>query len=202
MSRTRRKSSSPVSLFPFLAVLVSTMGALILLLVAINRRVAMQAVAKAAESVLAQTSAEEQWLNHRRRQLAEEVAVLERDLALVGGDQQRVEEQARLAAQRARSHADQTAATQQALGRLDHQRELNEQEINAIRRQLEGLDAAKARLREEQMKADRAFVPVVHPGSGGTVRQPIYVECTADSLIIQPEGIALPPGALVEDEAG
>ena len=76
MSRTRRSSSSPVSLFPFLAVLVSTLGALILLLLAINRRAAQQAIAKAAESALAQISAEEQWLNQRRRQLADRKSVV------------------------------------------------------------------------------------------------------------------------------
>jgi len=36
MSRVRRPSSSPVQLFPFLAVLVSALGALVLLLIRRN----------------------------------------------------------------------------------------------------------------------------------------------------------------------
>ncbi len=48
MSRPRPANSSSVSLFPFLAVLVCAMGALIFLLIVTTRRIRIQAVARAA----------------------------------------------------------------------------------------------------------------------------------------------------------
>ena len=53
---SRRKTGNAVSLFPFLAVLVSAMGALILLLLVVTRKLHNDAVAKAkAEQVLVQS---------------------------------------------------------------------------------------------------------------------------------------------------
>ena len=49
MSRRHNRSANSVSLFPFLAVLVCAMGALILLLIVTTRRVRSEALTRAAE---------------------------------------------------------------------------------------------------------------------------------------------------------
>src|SRR5207247_5629017 len=77
-----------------------------------------------------------------------------------------------------------------------------DEQIRAIRKKIEALQIAKARFIAEQQNADRTFVPVVHPGSNGTVRRPIYIECTAESVILQPEKIVLPPHVLEPDGTG
>lgn len=57
MSKPRPANSSSVSLFPFLAVLVCAMGALIFLLIVTTRRIRIQAVARAAAIRVEQESA-------------------------------------------------------------------------------------------------------------------------------------------------
>ncbi|MEM8865805.1 MAG: hypothetical protein AAGF31_09715, partial [Planctomycetota bacterium] len=57
MSRARKKlNGSPVSLFPFLAVLLCTMGSLVLLLVVMSHFTQQHAIAKAAEKQAAAVS--------------------------------------------------------------------------------------------------------------------------------------------------
>ena len=56
MSRSRRTASQSVSLFPFLAVLVCAMGALILLLIVNTRRIRLQSIAQARQTVLCEVA--------------------------------------------------------------------------------------------------------------------------------------------------
>src|SRR5262245_40448656 len=76
MSRARRNDSSPVQLFPFLAVLMSVMGALILLLLAFNQQAARQAIAAAVERLVQKSSDEERSLEQRKNDLEITVASL------------------------------------------------------------------------------------------------------------------------------
>src|SRR5262245_7845376 len=100
MSRARRSHSSTLQLFPFLAVLVSALGALVLLLLAINRQVSLQSSVAAAQALIEQTTVEENALVVRRRDLERDIVSLRTQLnraqtdqlavdqSLIAGDQQ------------------------------------------------------------------------------------------------------------------
>jgi len=56
--------------------------------------------------------------------------------------------------------------------------------------------AAKADYKAAETKAKKgstSYAIVMHDVQGGTRRKPIYVECTAGGIIVQPEGIVLTP---------
>jgi hypothetical protein len=193
MKRSRRRSSSsPVTLFPFLAVLVSTMGALVLLLLSISRQVSAQNLAAALAQVLDRVRGDERALTSRRDVLTAQIASIEQrlrateresrsvDQALVRRDQQTRSDQARL------------QAAQRELDESRRRRGEIARELAAVQRQLATLETNRRRLNALELATDNSFIPVVHPGSNGTVRRPIFIECTKDGVILQPEAVAIP----------
>ncbi len=193
MKRSRRRSSSsPVTLFPFLAVLVSTMGALVLLLLSISRQVSAQNLASALAQVLDRVRGDERALTSRRDVLTAQIASIEQrlrateresrsvDQALVRRDQQTRSDQARL------------QAAQRELDESRRRRGEIARELAAVQRQLATLETNRRRLNAIELATDNSFIPVVHPGSNGTVRRPIFIECTKDGVILQPEAVAIP----------
>lgn len=188
----RLRPSPRVALFPFLAVLICTMGALVPLLLAMAHQARLSAQAE-AQSRAADRINE---LNAER-----EAAVW------------RIEQ---LRTARRQTEA-QWERAQQYLGHLeDHSRRL-EEEIGQLRRQFESLqqkrqrdgaeldelraqcrqlddelaraEAEAALPRAERKQRSYALVPFVGPNR--TQRRPIYLECTARAVIVQPEGIRL-----------
>jgi len=196
MSRPRRTASAPVSLFPFLAVLVSTMGALVLLLLAINRQVSLQAIAAAVSLVMKQVSAEEESLTLRRSELDQDVSGVQNKLSSVQAEHVAVEQKLIAADKQVRSDAARAAGLRRELALLTEQRAELRQAVLEIEQQVHSIQQAKTRILEEQKNVDRTFVPVVHPGASGTTRRPIYLECTAEGIVIQPEKILLPKHVL------
>jgi hypothetical protein len=201
MSRKRRKSSSPVQLFPFLAVLVSTMGALILLLLAFNRQATEQAIAAAVGLLAQRTNDEEASLAQRRQDLLADLASLRDRLADARRDEQHVDRALVEADGRRRADQSRADAVRRDLTEIRTARTRSETEIAALRQQIAALEAAKARAATQQQPNAREFVPVVHPGANGTSRKPIYIECTADAVMLQPEQIAIPLTALANGAA-
>lgn len=196
--RGRPQATASLSLFPFLAVLICTMGALILLLVVIARQARLQAAQAAAEKA-----------GRRRRELLEELEI-ERE-----GVQWRIE-QLRIARQKTRS---QMAEARMALGHVeDHSRRLEDQlaRLKVAWEDLDRLDRegarrgdeleaelprVRARVAEAQQRLDhahraaaerrRSYAVVPYRGPHQTRRLPLYIECRADSVVVQPEGIVL-----------
>jgi hypothetical protein len=200
-------------MFPFLAVLICTMGALISLLVMGVR----QAQVHAHEIIEAtQVDNAERQIDEQRNQQALENYQW-RSLVL---RTQREEQQSQISSNRlSLSHLEQHARElEQELERLvsrheslqrqlqqdgaiqaqrtSRQAELNklDADINAARTQL-----AQARLERESATESFAIIP--YAGDKGTNRRPIYIECVAEGIIIQPEGILIteiemagPPG--------
>ncbi len=195
----KRAASAGVQLFSFLDAMICTMGALLVLLHAFARHGQIEADHKAearAES-REDPQAERETLEWRTAQLKESRAKTEAQLA---------DERLRL------SHVE------------DHERRLRDkfQQLKIAAAELERLKAAtaeqsqqdraelaaaKARLidarlaventrRRGQEQASYSVVPYEGPNS--TRRRPIYIECRANSIILQPEGIELAP----EDFAG
>lgn len=219
MSRSRNNTQgTPVSLFPFLAVLLCTMGALVILLVAMAHVTRQQAEAGQAveataamepaieplpPSPTAPTDEELAASEQRRAQLqtvAEQVVKLEqknqevddalRDshlhLSQVEGHINRLTDHLKsLRAaifelqQEDAEHYDDRAQAERNLAQLEQLIEDTKQEI--------------AELKAEQEGRFKAFAVVPYKGRNGTQRQPIYIECRADEVILQPEGVRLTP---------
>ena len=214
MSGRRRKGISP-SLFPFLAVLICTLGTLILLLalVAENASTAAQAQADAAEektAVAAASPGEELGLSNDEAN------------TLIGEGEFRVEQLVSFRDQ-------QTADLEQRRSELtqveSHMKKIREQ-LKALNGEVELAmsdkdvepveDATLMTLRQQLLKeeetvnklrADKsnqlprvALIP--HKGPNGTDRRPVYLECTAQGLTIWPEGSEITITQLEESVTG
>ncbi|NBW97759.1 MAG: hypothetical protein EBR28_13790, partial [Planctomycetia bacterium] len=187
MSRSRPVEGPTISLFPFLAVLLCTMGALLVLLVLFSRSARQGAVVEGSADVADLELAREN-LRWRMEQLA---------------------------GVRERTAADLAAARLQLAGVEDHARELSD-ELERLERMISGLDAGapqesdsdldalEARLksaresldkaRAEQKTKPAAYAVVPYVGRNGTHRRPLYIECSIDGVFLQPEGVRLSPG--------
>ncbi|MCG8651080.1 MAG: hypothetical protein MI861_14680, partial [Pirellulales bacterium] len=200
MSGRRRRNLSP-SLFPFLAVLVCTLGTLILLLAL----VAQNATDSADQAARAQQQSEEEKEEH-----ADEPARLpaKRVLSLIEEEQFRVEQ---LVAFRDAQTDDLEQRRDQLTHLEDHISRLTEK----LQRLSDEIDQATgkvptnvidqsaiAELKQEVAEQERLIselkqsvqqnkprvVIVPHQGPNGTERRPIYVECHAQGVTIWPEG--------------
>ncbi len=191
-NRTPRRSTASMSLFPFLVVLICTMGALILLLVIIARqaraRAAQDSASRNAETRKQLTDARE-WARveideycHSRRETESQLA------------------EARLALGHVEDH---TRQLQSELARLKatwneldglHDRGADRQ--GKLKAEVAGLEREIARAERELAQAReaagrrRSYAVVPYEGPHGTHRRPIYIECRADAVVLQPEGIA------------
>ena len=190
----RRRDTIIVSLFPFLAVLICTMGVLILLLVIFTHQARLQAAEearrKAAEEdvAVAQTRDDVQWrieqLKKSREETKKQLADVRLKLGLIEDHSRQLHEK-----------LEQLEATKlqmqqmQADGRKRQQieAELAETEANIARVQADITEAE--RQIERQSQAHRPVIPC--EGPNGTTRIPICVECRSDTVVIQPEGIVL-----------
>ncbi len=194
MRRSRaRADGSSVSLFPFLAVLLCTMGALIVILVVITQQARARAVrqAEAAQAPDAEQAAALEGLDWKIEQLTESrdqtVADLERErltlshledhLRRLRSEAQRLQANAQALKSVATADASQAAAAQKALAKLQ--------------RQLAEAQQALSFAREQASRRGNSYAIIPYEGPNRTRRQPIYIECRADRVILQPEGIVL-----------
>jgi len=198
-----RKPLTGVSLFPFLAVLICTMGALIVLLILVVQQARVQADTladqrrqapdeqdQARRMRLIQEAEDWQWqrevLQQQRHQMTQKLADSRLELSHLEEHIRRLEENwRRLLAEAAelkrlkQGHQQQESAAQEQLDHL-------QAELARQRAQLE-------QLREEYDRQSRGFAIVPYQGPHGTRRRPIYIECRQSGIIIQPEGIVFGP---------
>jgi hypothetical protein len=198
MRRCRfRKPTISVALFPFLAVLVCTMGALIVLLVLVVQQARVYASVIAdpppadAESVndeLREQHAEFKWrrevLENQRTELTENLANSRLQLAYLEDHIRRLEEK--------------WTQLQAVAAELEEIKNVSDQSDGSARKQRESLraqiDAAQeelVRVRSEVDRRPRSFAIIPYAGPNGTQRRPIYIECTAHGIVLQPEGVVL-----------
>ena len=192
MSRARPASGPSISLFPFLAVLLCTMGALLVLLVLFSRsatraeRAAAEAQARQREEDLRLAAEQLGWRlsqlqEIRDRTLADlsrarmRLAGAEDDNRRLADEIEGLERMAAALAADARPDGGDTQAVADLERRLKNARE--------------SLDEAKRK------QADRppAYAVVPYEGAHGTHRRPLYIECCIDGVFLQPEGIRLGP---------
>ena len=193
MSRKAAVTGPTISLFPFLAVLLCTMGALLVVLVLFSRSVRQNETAKLdkeQESLVEELELTRDSLAWRREQMngvrertAEELAKARMQLA-------GIEESSR-ALQDEFANLERTAAALASQGTMvtaddDTLRGL-EQRLTSAR---ESLDKARA----GRDTKPPAYAVVPYAGRNGTHRRPLYIECCGDGVFLQPEGIRLSPG--------
>ena len=204
MSRRRVDADDvSVSLFPFLAVLICTVGALIVLLVVVVQQARVR-----AEEVATQKQDQQ----HAYRQLLTNLRVQEQEadrLAKRASDfvhqidvQKQRAEQSRNQLVDLQRHLSDIEKEGSRLSALADQLDNELQTAVASRRQASARkQALQSRIQNVQQLLDAAqeavknrratYALVPYDGPYGTNRRPIYIECRRDRIILQPEGIEL-----------
>ncbi len=194
LARNRRgqRGAPRLSLFPFLAVLICTMGALVLLLLSVTRQARLQAAREAAakdaekQTSIASEMEMVQWrveqLKNSRKATETQLAEARLVLGHVEDHGRRLRDQFQELTRQAKRAADEGLKP----GRFVP---AGEEEL----RQVEGQIAeAQQRLnRAQQASANRpkSYAIIPYDGPNSTRRRPIYIECRGDAVVLQPENI-------------
>jgi len=192
--RSRHRPGPAISLFPFLAVLICTMGALVPLLLAIARQARLQALQEAASKAAQQQDDVHnerglvQWrigqLKTSRRKTEEQLG----ESRLVLGH---IEDHAR----RLRGQVAGLQATWDDLETLgsagSRQHAEVEVELQQVRTEITRAEQQLGDARRAAAQREPSYAVVPYEGPNQTRRRPIYIECTAEAVILQPEGLAL-----------
>ncbi|MBU4399611.1 MAG: hypothetical protein KKE86_09795, partial [Planctomycetes bacterium] len=192
--RLATQAETRIALFPFLAVLICTMGALVPLLMAITcvakRQAEAAALAKAAEQTAdVRTRLEDaRWRIEMLRQSRAKTEAQMADARLQLGH---LEDHGR----RLREQLERCNNTLDDLDRLEQTDRRRGSETKAeLRRVRAEIDAVARRIAEARNEAaDRkpSYAIIPYKGPNQTHRRPIYIECRADAVVLQPEGIEL-----------
>ncbi|HEY5311301.1 MAG TPA: hypothetical protein VIK18_02235, partial [Pirellulales bacterium] len=197
------KAAASIALFPFLAVLLCTMGGLIVLLVVIARHARQQATVDTQATIAARGELEVRrsdltWrqghLRTARDKTAEDLAGRRMEISHLEDHIHRLR--------------DNMAELERAIAEFDRHAAAKEQDAAQMRARLEDL-RQQTRVAEEEIDKNRRARPksqsyaiIPYKGPHRTHRRPIYIECREDAIILQPEGIELadtdfigPPGA-------
>ncbi|MCA9107748.1 MAG: hypothetical protein KDA83_20205, partial [Planctomycetales bacterium] len=192
-SRARRESTA-ISLFPFLAVLICTMGALIVLLVIVVKQ-ADVAAKNRREDARAETLAE---ISELQGQI-DEAEFISTEVASARPG---LVEQVREATLR-RSHYEQQSrelrrkweeldVLAQAIRSPDAQAAADASaQLAQLQQQVQSLEAAVSEARRARAATRPEYALVAYDGRNGTVRRPIFIECTPGGIDLQPFGIHL-----------
>ncbi len=187
-----RRGAPRLSLFPFLAVLICTMGALMLLLLFVSRQARLQAgkvaAAKDAEqqSSIAAEMEMVQWrveqLKKSRKETEAQLAEARLVLGHIEDHGRRLRDQFQELSRQAKIAADEGLKPGRFVA-------AGEEEL----RQIEGRIAdAQQRLAQTQQAAanrPKSYAIVPYDGPNHTRRRPIYIECRGDAVVLQPENI-------------
>ena len=178
------------------------MGALIMLLVLIARNVREQNTVLAAAELPSETAPkveerlrklkieteDAEWISEelfKSKEIVEANLVAERTkLAAVEKETQKIR--------------DELARLETIVKELDTNTTATPQQRDELKRLLDQKTALRERAESELRKIQeelecnsKSYAIIPYRGSGGTFRRPIYIECTKDKVIIQPEGIVL-----------
>lgn len=191
-NRRGRRTSPRLSLFPFLAVLICTMGALVLLLLAVTRQARLQAVHTASAKVAqrhADLKTDRETIVWRTEQLKKSRQETESQLAearLVLGH---IEDHSR----RLRQKLDQLLATAKNLDASQSEtlraRSVKKEELDQVRGRLSEAQQRLVETQQAVQKRPRSYAVIPYEGPNQTRRRPIYLECRADCVVLQPENI-------------
>lgn len=184
MSRRKRGGLSP-TLFPFLAVLVCTLGTLILFLALVAQKAKQTATAELETAEAPQSVksliAEREWMRDRflemRERQSEELRERSTKLAHLEDQLRKLRtdlEQLQQVTVRTISDDVDLEAKRARIADLEQ----------AVAAESEALEAA----RQQAPSRKPRVVIVPHQGPHGTDQRPLYLECTAEGIRMQPEG--------------
>lgn len=202
---TTSDNSDAVGLFPFLAVLLCTMGALLVLLVVLAQRAGQRVTTVQAERPASTIS------NLAEGKSTEELAALAEQLKGVRQYQEqlrKLREQAeiRLHNEQLRlSHLEEhTRRLEHELARLslaakqleatEKDQTVDQQQAERELARLQGLIKDTEKQLDElrdQAVGKKSYAIVPYKGPNGTYRRPVYIECCREGVILHPEGIKL-----------
>jgi len=192
----RAQTAVKVSLFPFLAVLICTMGALILLLVVLARQARLQADQTAQVEVQRHQEdlqAELEMVQWRIEQLRASRAKTEEQLQQIRLLLGHLEDHARRLRRRL-AELQRTLAQLKELGEAGRRkRDELKAEYEAIQAAVEAAEKQLEESRKQLAEKQPAYAIIPYEGPYGTRRRPIYIECREDAVILQPEGVVLVP---------
>jgi uncharacterized protein YoxC len=195
MSRaSRRGDDYAPAMFPFLAVLLCTIGALVLILVvsvvhshaSAKRDIAAEVTerieqAKEKSDILESVSEE---LLARRERVKQEIERRRRELANIEDHIDRLRQE--MDGLRAKAKAIETSSERDENAKREH-----ELKIEAIKSEIDKKKQELAEKIREQKQRKPAFSIIPYSGNNGTSRRPVYIECRSDGVVIQPEGVTI-----------
>jgi hypothetical protein len=193
-STRRPKDTSPhVSLFPFLAVLICTMGALVPLLFTISRQARLQAQQAAAaqdEKIKADVKSEREMVQWRIEQLQLSRKKTETDIQRARLELGHLEDHSR----RLKAKVSEMEKTIGEIDRTDGgngpRRAATTADLEELRKQIAEAERQLAEAKRESEGKKRSYAIVPYEGPNSTHRRPIYLECRDEAVVLQPEGIA------------
>lgn len=187
MSGRRRSTLSP-TLFPFLAVLVCTLGTLILFLALVAQQAQDSAEAETTATNDSETAqqvgslvTEAQWMRDRYVALRQQQTDDLKDRSLELTHMESQIRKLRDELQQLSSLVELTAQEQPELSR-------QKAELKELRQRLQTEKAELEKWDTELTSRKPRVVIVPHKGPNGTDQRPIYVECNAQGVRLQPEG--------------
>lgn len=200
MRRRQRDQGDGITLFPFLAVLICTVGSLIVLLVVVVQQAKANAnqVAEhkriAEEEYAAQTNSVETdiqdlaWrievLQSSKETTEQQLQRQNEELSYLEDEIRRLRDQLERAALQAED-IETLAASDSAL-MTEHQ-----QRVAELREEIEAAKVKLAAARDALDDEETSYALVAYSGPNGTRRRPVFIECRQDRVIFQPEGIEL-----------
>ena len=192
--RRQREGGPSISLFPFLAVLICTMGALVPLLFAITRQARLQAASAAVAKITekkGEIQTERETMQWRIEQLKTSRTKTQDQLADARLELGHLEDHARRLQEKIPA-LEKTVDELEQLGNDDNrQRSEQVEELEKLRIQIEKARQQVTAAQLEAASRKKSYAVVPFNGPNQTHRRPIYIECRADAVLLQPEGIEL-----------
>ena len=190
MTRSKKgQSDLAPSLFPFLAVLLCTVGALVLILVLVVSQ--SQASVKQATDTRAERAADlkaqVEVVRDSFRQEREEIQleIEKKRMSLQGLEQQTNQLSKEL------EELDKTASLIDKKLLSDETDSQTEVELTELQKKLQAAAQALKTKLEKPTGNKPVFAIVPYEGTSGTHRRPIYLECRVDGVWVQPEGVLI-----------
>lgn len=198
MSRARvHEVSSPISLFPFIGILLCTMGALLVVLVAVSRSArdsAEQQVQSKRRAAPAVDEAHKKRMDYVKQYVTKLNSVrseAEKRLRDEHSHLSNVEDHIRRLQDRMREL--QVAADEMAALEKEHydDREQAGRETARLNELIDDARKSIADLQQANANEKASYAVVPYEGPNGTFRRPIYIECLENEIVLQPEGVKI-----------
>jgi hypothetical protein len=192
MRRARAADATGVSLFPCLAVMLSMAGVMIVVLVVMARCAAVDASQSDVSAPAAVISREKRdALARELAQLDEVHRGLENRLNEKRHELGYIENQRRQLEQKGLELHAALEEQRRLVSAGQKQRDEAKADIERLAQAIAETEAALKEIQQNGPGKQLSYAIVPYEGPNHTRRRPIYIECTSDRIILQPEGIVL-----------